>query len=616
MKRLVLVILCILFCACKEVNKEERQKESIQIAFLSDVHLLDIYPEFSDTNYKGILNPSTGKYTLARTMESQLNSTRLFNENYFAFKAALNDVVKRGIKYVVLPGDFSDDGQMVNVRGMKNILNEYSNKYEINFVLTTGNHDPVKPFYQDAGKPDFIGQGGKPQAIFSKKDLFNSEAENPLPVIVTKDIAKLGYREILKELGSFGFQVQPETMYWETPFTNYTYADYNYKEARLYSDIKFRTYKSQTNGAEIPDLSYLIEHKDNLWFLAIDANVYVPTSKGMSSNPEDFKGASIGYNNLLSHKSYLIDWIKTVTERAQVLGKHLVVFSHYPTVDFNDDASLEMRQLFGKEKMQLHRVPEEQVAKAFVQAGIKVHFGGHMHINDTGVRKYNDHKSLVNIQVPSLAAYIPAYKLLTIKDNYTWEVETIRLDSVPDFKTLFPLYEQEYEFIKKHDSKNIWNKDILSVATYKDFTEWHLHELVRLRFINNDWPENFKDQLIKASGSKLIDLAKREGGDFEKFTKNLNLKEIPISVFEEWTGLDMIHDFYKLKNADKLAISDVGEYRLKQYLILSAFFKSTSNEQLKLWGTIFIKICSGYPANHFEIDIKSGEIKAVNPLYW
>jgi 3',5'-cyclic AMP phosphodiesterase CpdA len=62
---------------------------------------------------------------------------------------------------VVLPGDFSDDGQPMNVRGLKNILNEYTQKYDITFLATTGNHDPVRPFAQEAGKTDFLGTNGQ-----------------------------------------------------------------------------------------------------------------------------------------------------------------------------------------------------------------------------------------------------------------------------------------------------------------------------------------------------------------------------------------------------------------------------------------------------------------------
>ena len=52
-----------------------------RIAFISDAHIQNIvdYPE------------------LVRSMEVQVQSTRLFNENYYALIAALEDAAKRGL---------------------------------------------------------------------------------------------------------------------------------------------------------------------------------------------------------------------------------------------------------------------------------------------------------------------------------------------------------------------------------------------------------------------------------------------------------------------------------------------------------------------------------------
>src|SRR3954467_14554689 len=148
------------FIICIDRISEQKQSklDGVQVAFLSDVHLQDLFGKFSDNDYRGILNPKTGKYTLIRTMASQLHSTRIFNENYFAFTAALEDIAKRKIKYVALPGDYTDDGQPIHVRGLEEILDQYRKKYGIEFFITTGNHDPVGPFAQESGKEDFLGK--------------------------------------------------------------------------------------------------------------------------------------------------------------------------------------------------------------------------------------------------------------------------------------------------------------------------------------------------------------------------------------------------------------------------------------------------------------------------
>src|SRR5690606_22391000 len=116
---------------------------------------------------------------------------------------------------------------------------------------------------------------------------------------------------------------------------------------------------------------------------------------------------SLGYNNVLTHKTHLFDWVKTISEEAKRLNKTLIAFSHYPMIDFNDDASKDLKTFFGGNKWQLERVPEEKVAQLFSEAGITIHVAGHMHINDTGIRTFANGKSLVNIQSPSIAAYIP-----------------------------------------------------------------------------------------------------------------------------------------------------------------------------------------------------------------
>ena len=168
-------------------------------------------------------------------------------------------------------------------------------------------------------------------------------------------------------------------------------------------------------------------------------------------------------------------------------------------VEFNDNASPELKLLFGANKMQLQRVPDEEVAQQFADAGIQIHFGGHMHINDTGVRKTNNGNTLVNIQTPSLAAYIPAYKLLTVKADDVMEIETIAINEVPRFNELFDLYKIEYDFLKSQHTADIWNTDILETKNYHDFTDFHLKELVRLRFLKDDWPSAFKYFILNVS---------------------------------------------------------------------------------------------------------------------
>lgn len=602
----VLVLLLLSLSACKSIRNADQKK--VQIAFIADVHFQDIFGKFQDNDYRGIQNPVTGEYANIRTMNSQLHSTRIFNENYFAFMEALNDISRRGIKQVVLPGDFSDDGQPIHVRGLRKILDDYSKKHGLSFFVTTGNHDAVKPFSQEAAKTDFLGKDGKEQIISSSKTNF---ADHELEPIITSDIKNWGYKETMNEMADFGFYPQKSYLYWETPFSTYEYESYNFDTALKESVLQKRIYPLKNTNLSLPDASYLVEPIKGIWLLAIDANAYVPNEKlsGLIDNPHDFSGASIGYNNVFLYKNHLINWVKKVSAEAKQKGKILIAFSHYPMVDFNDDASPEMKLLFGSNKMQLSRIPNEEVAQTFADAGIQIHFGGHMHINDTGVRRTANGNTLFNIQTPSLAAYKPAYKILTIHSNSEVEVETVVVGSVPKFNSLFPFYEEEYAHLKDIKSPTIWNKDILKSKDYEGFTQWHLKELVRLRFLPEDFPVAFLASIVKLSGKDLLQINK----DTLEINKELLSNNLTLHDFDTWTGFDMIFDFYRLKNAGELAIPEIGSDRLKQYQMVCGQFEKSGNEPFVLWAKIVQKTMNGQPSNHFKINLKTNQIERINP---
>lgn len=591
---LILLLGCVYACNQRQATPTPSQ----QIAFLADVHLTDIFGHFSDADYKGIKNPATGNDVMVRTMAAQLHSTRIFNENYFALIAALDDIAARGIKLVAFPGDYTDDGQAVHVRGLQKILARYEAQYGIQFMITTGNHDPVRPFHQEAGKRDFLGAGGKNQPVFSKADLYQSNPETDLPVVVTKDIAELGYQGILDILGNFGFTPQKRYQYWSTPFSDYNPDTYTFEKAQQAAALTNRIHEVAP-GFTVPDVTYLVEPVEGIWLLAIDGNIYVPKdSHGNADDPDSYRSPGSGYNQLAGHKDYLLRWISTMAAQAEAQGKTLIAFSHYPVVDFNDDASPLLKKLLGEDKWQLERVPAESVAKAFADAGIKVHVAGHMHINDTGIRTTSQGNTIVNIQTPSLAAYQPGYKILTVQPDRTIAVETIRIDTVPRFKELFPLYEMEYDFLKRRGEENLWNRTILEADSYHNFMLWHLKELVRLRFLN-DWPEPIKSFITQKNLAEIAEVINAD---------------IPEDA-AEYTGYDLLIDFYKIRNADVLALPDISERQQALYQQLIEAYKTVEAEdalttQLKQFFEILDHFLNGKPADHFTIDLKRGKAVA------
>ncbi|TDO83094.1 calcineurin-like phosphoesterase family protein [Flavobacterium chryseum] len=636
-KSISIFLILFVFFINFSISAQKKNLEGVQVAFLSDVHLQDLFGKFSDNDYRGILNPKTGKYTLMRTMASQLHSTRIFNENYFAFIAALEDIAKRKIKYVALPGDYTDDGQPIHVRGLEEILNQYRKKYNIEFFITTGNHDPVGPFAQESGKEDFLGNEGKNQPIYSKIDLYKPNLKTEQPVVVTADIAKMGYLGITNGLKDFGFYPDKKYKFWSTPFATYNSQDYSFEKASQAALLSNRVY-NVAPGYEVPDVSYVVEPVDGLWLMAIDGNVYIPKKEATADakDPKNYSEASTGYNNVLSNKKHLIKWVEEISAQAKQQGKTLIAFSHFPMIDFNDDASAEIKELLGPNKWQLNRVPVEEVAQVFADAGLKIHFGGHMHINDTGTRTTAKGNTLVNVQTPSLAAYIPAYKLLTIKKDNLVDIQTITIDKVERFDELFDLYKMEYQFLQNQKTKDIWNIDILKTKNYHDFTDFHLKELVRLRFLADDWPAAFKSFILNVSGEDLFTLANMQSDkDFDVILKNketfqkqweeAQLKTTKILAENKlkkqdlnWAGYDFLVDFYRFRSADELALVDVGEKRAKVYKVLSnLFFENHKDDnakekplqnQMRLFLIIFNKFMHEVPADHFTVDLKTGDI--------
>ncbi|MCL6217209.1 metallophosphoesterase family protein [Zunongwangia pacifica] len=586
MKRisLLLMFMCSLITAQNNTHK---------IAFVADIHLLDIYADYE--NFEGLPVSGQPKKAKIRTMNAQLHSTRLFNENYFVLQAVLDDIAQRGIKLVAFPGDYTDDGQPLNIEGLAKILKKYEQKYGISFFITTGNHDPVAPYSTAGGKRDFLGEKGQEQAIFSAISFLPAEEQKS--ILKEPKLEKAGYKFILNSLSDFGFFPKQEYNYWETPFSSYHYQDYSFKKAEKEATLVHRTYPIN-DSLEIPDASYLVEPVKGLWLLAIDGNSYIPRKNG------GFGSASIGYNQTIDHKKHLFDWIKKVAQNAKKLNKKLIAFSHYPAVDFNEDASPQLEDFLGKNKWQLERVPEERIAKTLAEAGVKLHFAGHMHINDTGKRDYGNGHFLVNIQTPSLAAYIPGYKILKLDKN-TAEVETIAITEVPRFDELFPLYKMEHDHLEK-SGKKPWNIDILNSKNYHDFTEYHLENLVDLRFLPNDWDPEFKTYLSELSAKEL----------YTTITKNHQIE----TKFSAWTGKDMILDFYKIRNADKLAFRDIPAERLADYKKIIEAEKehplsrsqNKNTQKLSQFLGIFDKFLNGLPANHFSIDLETGEVFSIN----
>ncbi|GMQ23347.1 metallophosphoesterase [Algoriphagus sp. oki45] len=575
----------------------------VKVAFLADIHLQDVYGDFESQEFRGVLNPKNGKMATIRTMESQLNSTRLFNENYFALLAALEDLREKDIQLVVLPGDFTDDGQPMNVLALRGILKEYESRYGMRFFLTTGNHDPVSPFGGPDGKRDFLGENGQSQAVVSDSSFLRFPN-----TVLSQAIANWGYDEILLSLQEFGFYPDPKDLFWTHPFVNWEYENYSFEKIREKAGLENRSYSDPNTGHLLPDASYLVEPVPGIWLLAIDANVYTYSGSEESYDSTAWRGSSVGFNLAMKSKSHHLDWIRKVSEEAQKRGKTLISFSHYPLTDFHENSSEEMGHLFGAGKFQLSRVPKPEVSQAYAEAGIRIHFAGHMHINDTGNLEIEDKTELVNIQVPSLAAFPPAYKTMNLIDSTTMHIRTHHIQQADRFDEFFDLYRIEHHWLSQQKESQAWNPKVLEAAHYLEFTQMHLQELIRLRFAEADWPSQLKNLV---QGISTDQLKKWLGSPLEKRPQLLG--EIYQQILQNGQKGNLMEDFYRIKNGGDLGIALIPEARAELYTQLSKRRLSTLDSSLNGQFSSFLRILgalsTGLPSDDFFIDLQDLSIR-------
>jgi len=502
------------------------------VAFMTDVHFENVYGDFKSAQFAGIPTKD-GKNATIRTMYAQLTSTRLFNENYFAFRAALDDAYAKGIRLVALPGDYSDDAQPININGIADILKEYQVK-GMRFFIAPGNHDPNEPYDDmEAGKSGFLTKDGKEQKVFATA---NAACKSKDPTVVCSDeLMEQGYEKLIGKLAAYGFMPNKADLLWETPFTKYTANKYSYDEAVTQGALKNREYeicaegeggsykaageaklgKPYTRCAPMIDTSYLVEPVKGVWLLAIDANVFVPNASFDPANPKNFKGydgaGNAGWNKVLTHKLHLMEWIKAVSARAKLEGKQLMAFSHYPTMDFYANQTDAMKAVFKPGAFQTARVPEAATTAALAATGVRLHVGGHMHFN--GSNDFTDAAGnyLANVQSPSLAVYGAAYKIVTYKDLDTIDVQTVPLTSVPRFNELFPYYQVEYDYLKGSsaaaDAAKRWDRAILDTRSYGEYTRYYFGELSRLRFMDEYWPCEMKEAAMALNAKQMLILS-------------------------------------------------------------------------------------------------------------
>lgn len=542
-------------------------RQPVQIAFIADAHVSAVVDQ-----------PH-----LLKSLEAETHSTRLFNENYMALVAALDDVVKRGIKLVVMPGDLTDNGQLINLQTAQKLLQTYSREHGLSFFVTTGNHDPSRPFRTHYIGNEFLNQDGKIVTVASNEAILKEKATNAIRM-VDGMIANGGYEEELWAFGGFGLKPHPQYDYWATPFSSYTYDTYDERQALEESKLIYRSYQLK-GGLPSFDVSYVVEPVDGLWLLSIDGSVHAPVAD--ASGKQHYSGSGTGYEEVMKHKEFLIQWIGQVCAEAKRRGKTLITFSHYPLLDYNNGASELIKKSWGAGKFDLSRVPSPEVSQQLLEAGVRIHVAGHMHLNNTNRLKGKDGQHLYNIQLPSIAFNVPAYKILTVDKDKRVDVQTVTLDQVKGFDRFFETYAKE----QRENPGATWSDTLLTAKNYAEFCQMHFRELCRLRFIPNDIPSLLRQELVPMKGSDILALT--------------GLRDMDAS----WTGFDFLCDLYRLHYAGELGLKQIPTKRLGQYKTLFSRLGRLPHtafaEQLRQTCHIFERFLDVQPSINFTIDLKT-----------
>lgn len=486
-----------------------------RVAVIADAHFYDVACDFGAG---GVM--LGGRSVMVRPWADTRAAARVYNESRAALEAALEAVMARGIRHVVLLGDYTDDGQSALTGALAGFLRGYAGR--LAFYAIPGNHD----LYASHGKH----QSMRVRTAAGGSVLVTSDAEMAAQepgAVLSGAMYCEGAERALRPMAEFGLFRRPEYLHWETPF-----GDDDSVAARSFDA------PSADGGVvqRVMEASYLVEPAPDLWLLMLDANVFEPRNgrhdparKRAFHDPSD-----AGWNAVLRVKPHLLGWIADVCGRAKVGGKTLLAFSHYPVVDPFEDAAQSEAALFGNTEV-LRRTPLPEVAVALRRAGLEHVFTGHLHVNGDVWAG-----CLRNIAVPSLVSFPPGFK--TAAAGAEMVVETVSLGQMPLDPGLRTIYGAE-----------------AGGEDFGGFLRAQMRRRVLERRVPRDWP---RDIASWAMGARVADLRVLMGAEGAEVLDGLPLGEV-------------IADWYALRQAGGLAAGYVEPERLELYQRLAAFGRVT-----------------------------------------
>lgn len=525
-----------------------------------------------------------------RSLADTVASTRVFNESYPALPALLDDIVARGIELVILVGDLTDDGQRSTMAAATAMLQDYAAGHGLRFLATPGNHDLYAIHGRHQSKR-FLDPDGSHVLVTSDP---GADAGDSRARIVSPEMYCGGYDTAIPAMAEFGFFRRPWHLHWESPF-----GPDDALEARSF-EIR------STDGGTVRrmiDSSYLVEPVAGLWVLSIDANVFEPRSGDGDPALERsyIDSTDAGWNAMPRNKPFILAWMRDVAARARALGKTLLTFSHYPMLDPLNGTADDEARLLGDTSF-VRRAPTAATAQAAAATGVRIHFSGHLHINDTA-RVSSGDDWLINIAVPSMVGFPPAYKVATVANGHL-AIETVVLAEVPGFDLAFGLYIAEAGRTGEDDG------GIAATRSHGAFLNTHLAEMVRRRYLPKEWPADLAALVPRLTLGDLDRLAEVATPLTPADVEPMASGEPALPFFE------LVVDWYRLRKGRHVALDFIAPERLDVYRGLAARYRTGNWPATSVQARIasFFAILESYlaslPSRDFGINLTTGAVVA------
>lgn len=543
------------------------------LAVIADAHFHDVEGDY------GVPGIRSGDRRLTlRTWADTRESTRVFNESARAFDAALARVAEDGIRHVVLLGDYTDDGQRTTTESLVRRLDDHEARFGTRFYALPGNHDIFGPFGRHQSK-HILQENDQPVLV-------TSDGRNPpAGSVVTPLMYCEGYPAGLLPMARHGYFPRPDYIHWETPFGN----DGD-PAARVYEAVS----ADGANRYPLTDASYLVEPEEGLWLLMLDANVFEPTDGTFRPRSKHafIDSTAAGWNAMLRQKSFIIAWLADVSRRARVRGKTLLTFSHYPVIDPFDNRQDFERSLFPNGSI-ARRIPSEDVAKALEAAGIGLHFSGHWHVEGVSRRG-----NATNIAVPSLVAFPPAFKRLSVRPQ-SLSIETIDLSSLPSDPHIVSAYRRQ----ATRDEEPA--DPAFDAVTYGAFLREHARALVVHRYFPREWPAEVVETIRPMTVADLV-------SDIRTRPSRANESDVAPPCDASVPMVVLVADWYCLRQGGARALAAFGDERIALLQWLAGLYTGPSDDTDQRPQAMFLRIFFKALAFQLQRAMSSGSVTAVS----